>query len=112
VIVREWRASASEESAELYRRHFRDAVFPQLRRLEGFVAATLLSRPIDGRIELVVLTRWTSVESIRGFAGPDIGHAVVEPAAASALLSYDRNVQHYHVLEEGVAFHQGIRSMT
>jgi heme-degrading monooxygenase HmoA len=95
MIVREWRAWASDESAEVYRGHFRDAVLPQLSSVDGFVAATLLSRPVDGKIEFVVLTRWRSFESIRGFAGSEIHEAVVQSRAAAALVCYDLTVKHY-----------------
>jgi heme-degrading monooxygenase HmoA len=98
MIVREWRARASRESASLYARHFSDAVLPVLRAVEGFVAATLLSRAMDGHMEFVVLTRWDSLDCIRGFAGPEIDKAVVDPAAAAGLLSYDLTVQHYDVV--------------
>jgi heme-degrading monooxygenase HmoA len=100
MIVREWRARAGRESASLYPRHFNDAVLPMLRKLEGFVAGSLLSRIIDEHVEFLVMTRWDSLECIRGFAGPEIDKAVVEPAAAAALLSYDRTVQHYDVVDE------------
>lgn len=103
MIVREWRARASHESAAHYSGHFSDTVLPQLRKLEGFVAATLLSRAIDEHMEFVVLTRWDSLECIRGFAGPEVDKAVVEPAAAAALLSYDLTVQHYDVVDEAAA---------
>ena len=99
MIVREWRARASRESASLYPHHFNDAVLPMLRKLEGFVAGSLLSRIIDEHVEFLVMTRWDSLECIRGFAGPEIDKAVVEPAAAAALLSYDLTVQHYDVVE-------------
>ena len=57
-------------------------------------------RRLDERIEFLVLTRWQSIEAIRGFAGSDISKAVVEPAAAAALLDFDASVQHYEVIEE------------
>ena len=50
-------------------------------------------------VEFLVLTRWESLDAIRAFAGDDIGRAVVEPGAVSALVEYDPRVQHYDVLE-------------
>ena len=39
------------------------------------------------------------MEAIRGFAGGDVGKAVVEPGAAAALLEFDADVRHYEVIE-------------
>lgn len=98
--MREWRARVGAERASAYPEHFRGAVLPKLRALDGFVTATLLSRRVDEHVEFVVLTRWTSLESIRGFAGQDLSKAVVEPAARATLSSFDLTVQHYDVLAE------------
>lgn len=100
MVIREWRARASNESKSLYPNHFREFVLPKLRNLEGFVAASLLTRELDGEIEFVVITRWQSMQSVMKFAGPEFDKAVVEPEAAKGLLSYDRTVQHYDVVEE------------
>jgi heme-degrading monooxygenase HmoA len=51
-------------------------------------------------VEFLVLTRWASMDAIRAFAGDDVGKAVVEPEAVQALLSFDRTVQHYEVVQE------------
>jgi heme-degrading monooxygenase HmoA len=40
-------------------------------------------------VEFLVLTRWSSMDAIRAFAGADVRKAVVEPAA-----------EHFAVLEE------------
>jgi hypothetical protein len=40
------------------------------------------------------------MDSIRAFAGKDVGRAVVEPQAMTALVDYDRTVAHYEVLDE------------
>ena len=100
MIIREWRGRAEPSKAEAYPDHFRDHVLPQLRRIAGFLGTHLCRRPLDEGIEFLVLTRWRSIEAIRGFAGDDISKAIVEPAAAAALLDFDASVQHYEVIEE------------
>jgi len=50
-------------------------------------------------VEFLVLTRWTSMEAIRAFAGPNPERAVVEPGAIAALTAYDEEVRHYEVLD-------------
>ena len=100
MIVRSWRAQASSSNSLAYPEHFRRAVIPHLRRVTGFLGATLLAAEIAGSVEFLVLTKWISIEAVRGFAGDDVERAVVEPEAAAALTSFDRTVRHYEVLDE------------
>jgi len=99
MIIREWRGRAGTD-AEAYPRHFRSDVAPELRRIPGFLGAHLSRRRLNDDIEFVVLTKWSSMEAIRAFAGADVGKAVVEPAAVAALRSYDDRVQHYETIAD------------
>ena len=100
MIIREWRGRAATASGEAYPEHFRASVLPELLQVPGFLGAHLSRRQLEDRIEFLVLTRWQSIEAIRGFAGSNISKAVVEPAAVAALLDFDASVQHYEVIEE------------
>ena len=103
MIIREWRGRAAPSKAEAYPDHFRANVLPELHRVPGFLGAYLSRRQLDEAIEFLVLTRWQSIEAIRGFAGSDISKAIVEPGAVAALLDFDASVQHYEVIEEAHA---------
>jgi heme-degrading monooxygenase HmoA len=98
MIIREWRGRALKSREGAYLEHFNNSVLPQLKSLTGFAGAHVCCRPKGDLVELVVLTRWDSFEAIRGFAGPNYEAAVVEPAAAAALVEFDPVVQHYEVL--------------
>jgi heme-degrading monooxygenase HmoA len=100
MVIREWRGRASPAAANAYPDHFRRNVLPELRHTLGFLGATLSKRESVDGIEFVVLTRWQSLDAVRGFAGSDIGKAVVEPGAVAALVDFDATVQHYEVIEE------------
>ena len=100
MIIREWRARASLGNAEAYPTHFRTNVLVELARLPGFLGANLSKRRVDDKIEFLVLTRWRSIDAIRGFAGSDIDKAVVEPEAIAALLEFEAGVRHYEVVED------------
>jgi heme-degrading monooxygenase HmoA len=100
MIIREWRGRAEPSNAEAYPRHFQDHVAPELRKLPGFIGASVATRQVDGKVEFLVLTRWESLDQIAGFAGPDITKAVVEPGAVVALSDYDAAVQHYECVKE------------
>ncbi len=97
MIVREWRAVATKPNAELYVRYFEQKVVPSLNKLDGSRGAWLMRRESDGGIELVALTLWQSRESIKAFAGPDIGRAHVEPEAQAVLTRFDDFAIHYEL---------------
>ena len=49
-----------------------------------------------------MLTGWDSLEAIRRFAGANLEHAVVGPAAQTALATYDPTVTHHTVVVDTV----------
>jgi heme-degrading monooxygenase HmoA len=100
MVIREWRARAEPARSDAYPKHFREMVAPELRHVPGFLGAHLIQQLLGDQIEFVVLTRWQSMDSIRGFAGEALEQAKVEPGAVAALLSYDDTVRHYEVIEE------------
>ncbi len=105
MIARRWRGWAdSAQNVDAYAAHFENAVRPQLEGMDGFVGATL-ERVADGsgRVEIVVVTRWSSMQAIRSFAGEDVDVAVVEPEARAVLASFDTRVRHIE-LSDGDAF--------
>jgi heme-degrading monooxygenase HmoA len=82
------------------RRAFQTQGAPELERIEGFLDASLLRQIGSDDVEFLVLTRWASMDAIRAFAGDDVARAVVEPDAIAALVSFDRTVRHYEVVQE------------
>jgi len=100
MIIREWRGRSAKSNTHAYPKHFRSNVLPELRRIPGFLGAHLSQRNVSDKIEFLVLTRWTSMDAIHGFAGAEVEKAVVEPEAAAALIDFDDRVQHYDVIED------------
>ncbi|MEO7082896.1 MAG: antibiotic biosynthesis monooxygenase [Gemmatimonadaceae bacterium] len=85
-----------------YRAHFANTVLPQLEKLDGFSGATVLRERASGSVdaEVVVMTRWKSMDDVRGFAGDTLSRAVVEPAAHACLTWADDRVSHYDIVLE------------
>jgi heme-degrading monooxygenase HmoA len=102
VIVRRWSARLESGNVQAYIAHLDHAVKPALAALPGFIEAIVLERSVEEstppRSEVVVETRWESLDAIRAFAGEDISAAVVEPAAARLFAEYDHRVIHYDVI--------------
>jgi mannose-6-phosphate isomerase-like protein (cupin superfamily) len=105
VIARRWRGWADgPANADAYVAHFEGAVRPQLKATDGFVDATLERVEGDGgRTEIVVITRWASIDAIRAFAGDDAEVAIVEPDARAVLTDFDTRVRHVE-LRDGDTF--------
>jgi mannose-6-phosphate isomerase-like protein (cupin superfamily) len=105
VIARRWRGWADgPANADSYVAHFEGSVRPRLEATDGFLDATLERVESDGGpIEIVVVTRWASMDAIRSFAGDDLDVAVVESEARAALDDFDTRVHHIE-LRDGDAF--------
>jgi heme-degrading monooxygenase HmoA len=99
MITRQWRGLARSTQAQNYVQHLRRETFPALRSLPGFVDASILSRPVQGGVEFVVLTRWQSVEAVRAFAGADPEAAVVPAEVAAMMVDFDQRATHFEVVE-------------
>jgi hypothetical protein len=97
MIARVWSAQTTPARAPAYVAHVRTQVLPRLRMVDGYGGAMLLERALPGAVEVIVLTFWRSVDSIRDFAGDDLEGAVVAEEAVVLLTPFDRRVRHYEV---------------
>jgi heme-degrading monooxygenase HmoA len=105
MVARFWSARATPSQARAYLQHFSNEVLPALRKFTGYVSSSVLTRPTENAVEILVLTVWQSVSAIDTFAGPDREAAVVAPEAAALLTDYDRRVRHFEVATtEGLSF--------
>ena len=96
-ILRRWTARTTESQLPQYIEHFSKNVLPELRRVPGYLGATVSTRRFENEVEVVVETTWRSLDSIRNFAGPDLEAAVVADEAAALLTSFDRRVRHSEI---------------
>jgi heme-degrading monooxygenase HmoA len=99
MICRQWRGVAKSNLAGAYVRHLQTETFPAIRKLPGFMSASILRRTLQEGVEFLVVTEWASLESIRAFAGPDAETAVVPPKARDMMVEYDQVARHYEVVE-------------
>jgi heme-degrading monooxygenase HmoA len=105
MIARFWSAQATPAQAPAYADHLRTHVLPALRKVDGYAGAALLERPTSDTVEIIVITRWRSLDAIRGFAGADLEKAVVADEAASLLTRFDHRVRHYQItVKDDVSF--------
>ena len=98
MIARVWRGWASAADAQTYASHAIERVFPSMEAIQGYRGALLLRKDEASRVEFVVVTMWESLTAVRGFAGDQIDHAVIEPAALEVLAEFDTTVRHYDLV--------------
>jgi heme-degrading monooxygenase HmoA len=98
VIARFWSAQTTHAQAPVYADHLRNEVLPTVRTVDGYAGAMLLEREVSGGIEILVITFWRSLDSIRGFAGDDLEGAVVSNEIVSLFSQFDQRVRHYELI--------------
>lgn len=97
MIARLWSARTTPALSDSYLHHFEQAVQTELRRIPGFLGATVGTSPTPGAVEILVTTYWASFSAIDAFAGSDREAAVVAAEAAALLTDFDKRVRHYEV---------------
>ncbi len=98
LVHRYWKGVTKPGQENAYIAHLEGETFPALRRMAGFVHVVVLRRPVESGTEFQVITHWRSLDDIKAFAGEDVEAAVVPPAAAALLSSYDRRAAHYEMV--------------
>jgi len=99
MISRHWKGIAKPGEAENYIHHLKTDTFPKLSEIDGFISASILTRPVDQGPEFLIVTEWESIEAIKAFAGEEADVAVVPQVVQDMMIDYDRNVRHYEVVE-------------
>lgn len=99
MISRHWRGLAKRERAGEYVEHLRSKTLPLLTGIAGFIDLSILRRDVPAGVEFVVVTRWSSMDAIRLFAGANASAAVVPAEVRDVMLEYDREVRHYEVVD-------------
>lgn len=95
-VVRVWKGYGTAEGVARYcRDHFEASVLPRLRASDGFLGASVLTRPAGETTEVVVATSWRSIDAVKAFAGDDYVRAVVEPVVRALLDRVDDRVSHF-----------------
>jgi len=97
MIARVWHGWTKPANADTYEKLLHDDMFPSIRRIEGSQGAYLLRRDVNGEVEFVTITLFTSLDAVRRFAGADYQTAVLHPKAHALLSRYDAKSEHYEI---------------
>jgi hypothetical protein len=95
-FLREWRAEIRRELKAQYVDYVLHTGIAHYRATPGNLGAVVATRDLDQeRSEIVTLSWWLDENSIKAFAGKDIGQARYFPQDERFLLTRPDRVQHY-----------------
>ena len=97
MIARHWTGVCKKESARDYIEHLQVDTFNYLKRINGFVKASILQRDIPEGTEFLIVTEWASIQAIKQFAGEHYETAVVPPKVQQMMIRFDDKVKHYEI---------------
>ena len=97
MIERHWKGLARKERANEYIDHLRNDTFEEIKKIKGFISASILKRDLSEGVEFLIITKWETLEVIKQFAGEKIETAVVPKLVQDIMVKYDENVRHYEV---------------
>ena len=98
MIVRTWTAHTTPDRESAYLDEVRKVVLPHLRTVSGYLGSHFLRRSANGKLEILVLTYWESMEAVRLLAGEEPTRAYMPPEIAATLERYDHEAVHYDVV--------------
>lgn len=106
MIARRWSGSVRAEDSEPYQAYLLDTGLKDYRNTPGNLGSQLLRRVEEDLVHFEITSFWKDEESIRLFAGEDIGKAVFYPMDERYLVRKDERVAHFEL-----AFLEGPRSL-
>ena len=99
MIARVWRGwTDSVAAADRYEEFLRSTFLPAIHAIEGYRGASVIRRSLGQEVEFMTITRFTSLEAIRRFAGDDYEAAHVAPRARELLTRFEPRCQHFELV--------------
>jgi heme-degrading monooxygenase HmoA len=97
MIARLWRGRTAADDASEYLEYVLGTGVRDLSAADGNRGVLLLQRPDGPETELLILSLWDSMDSVRTFAGPRAELPVYYARDARYLLELEPRVAHYEV---------------
>ena len=103
-VLREWTFWIRTELCEECRAHLDATKLPELKMQPGCQRATALFRDLgDGSTEVMVVSTWDTMDSIRAFAGDAVLQPTIAQEDRSKLIDRESVVRHYLVADHGAS---------
>ena len=98
MIARTWHGRVVTEKADAYLNYLKRTGLHDFRATPGNMGVYVLRRDEGGITHYMVTTLWTSMDSVKSFAGDDPTKARYYPQDDEFLLEREPLVQHFEVL--------------
>lgn len=99
MIMRVWRGWVGTDRVDDYVAYIESTGISEYRQTTGNLGAQLVTRDLgDGRTEVLTLSWWDSLDSVRGFAGDNVEQAKFYPEDENYLVDRETTVRHYTVV--------------
>ncbi len=100
MIIRMWHGKTRRSEADEYARFLESRAIPDYRSVPGILEVQILRRDEAEVSHFLTVTRWSSEQAIRAFAGDDVLKAKYYPEDQQFLLEFEPEVQHFEVLAQ------------
>ncbi|WP_243439310.1 antibiotic biosynthesis monooxygenase family protein [Fundidesulfovibrio soli] len=104
MIARTWRCRCPLEHRDGFLRHLEATGVRESAALAGYLGHQVLTRDLDGRVEITLVTYWRSMEDVAAFAGADPSRARLWPEDEAYGIESDLDVRHDVVLSSTLPF--------
>ena len=101
MLVRIWHGRTSRAKADDYGRFLAARAVPDYRSVAGNIDVQVLRRDADDVTHFLTVTRWSSEDAVRAFAGADVLKAKYYPEDREFLLEFEPEVQHFELVAAG-----------
>lgn len=99
MYAREWKCRVPSDKSEGFLSYLYETGVKETSETQGHLGSQIFKREAGTLVEFTLMSYWRDLESIKAFAGEDIGVARLYPEDEKFDLQPDRSVQHYEVIE-------------
>ncbi len=95
MIARFWKGWTKSKDADAYEDLLRRVVYPGLQKFDGYQGGYILRHDDQNETEFVTMNLFSSLDSVKAFAGPNYETPVFEPEAKRLLSRIEPIARHY-----------------
>ena len=99
MIAREWKCLCPPAQRDGFLVHLAATGVAETSATPGYRGHQILTRVVDGMVEVTFTSYWESLGAITAFACADIGRAVLYPGDDAYAIVPETVVRHYEVVE-------------
>ena len=98
MYIREWKCVCPEANEEGFMAYLQETGIGDTQSIDGCTGYRVLRRVIEGGIEITFITGWSSLESMKQYAGDSLYMAVLYPDDSKYQIQPELEVKVYEVV--------------